>query len=228
MYDWNPRLLWLYSDALLEGALVTVLLALLTVVLGTVIGSALAFLRRSKIEIVSLGAGAFIALFRALPILVVLIWIYYVVPSVLGWAMSPFTAALIALSAHLAAFVAETVRSGIESIPRSQFESGLALGLTPFQTMRRIVIPQAVRTMLPNLLGLYITEAKNCSLASVIAVNELLHRANTVISDTFRPLELYTAVAVIYLLILLPLIGLARWTEKKYSAGIQPILPAAA
>ena len=115
----------------------------------------------------------------------------------------------------MAAFVAETVRAGLESIPRNQFESGLALGMTSRQVMLKIVMPQAVRNMIPNLMGLYITELKNSSLTSIIAVNELLHRSNILISETFRTLEIYTTVAVVYLIIILPLVYLSRRIEHR-------------
>lgn len=227
MYVWNWQLIGQYVPALLWGLAVTIMLTATVVIAGTVLGVILAFASRSRIEIASLAVAAYIALFRALPILVVLIWIYYVVPTLIPWSMSPFTAAALALSLNLAAFVAETVRSGIEAIPATQLESGLALGMSRGQAMRRIILPQAVRTMLPNLLGLYVMEAKNCSLASVIAVNELLHVANTVISDTFRPLEIYTTVALLYLLLLLPLMNLARLADRRFSRGIIPLLSVA-
>ena len=220
MYEWQWNIIWQYKDALLEGASVTLALTLFAVVLGTVFGVFLAFANNTANPVFRFITKTYIELFRALPTLVLLIWVYYAVPIIVGWEMSPFTAAVICLSLHLAAFVAETVRAGIESIPNSQYESGIALGMSKMQTMVHIVIPQAVRNMIPNLLGLYITEIKNSSLASVIAVNELLHRANIVISDTYRPLEIYTAVAIIYLTIILPLIALSRWIERHYSKGI--------
>ena len=166
-----------------------------------------------------MSSWVFIELFRALPILVVLIWIYYVVPTLFGWKFSPFTAAVLALSLNLAAFAAETVRAGIESIAHTQRESGLALGMTDYQTMRRIILPQAVRPMIPNLLGLYSMEIKNSSLASVIAVGEVLHQANILISDTYRPLEIYTTVAFVYLMIILPLIAFLRFAERRFARG---------
>ncbi len=219
MYDWQWRIIWLNADVFLKGIAITVSLTVLCVFFGTALGVLLACCRRSKIEVLSMLSRIFIELFRALPILVVLIWIYYVLPTLFGPRLSPFAAAVLALSLNLAAFAAETVRAGIESVAHSQLESGLALGMTESQAMRRIVLPQAVRTMIPNLLGLYITEIKNSSLASIIAVGEVLHQANLLISDIYRPLEIYTTVALVYLLIILPLIGLLRYAEQRFARG---------
>src|SRR3989338_2463909 len=150
MYDWHWQVIGLYKTVFLQGALVTLGLTLFTVVLGTAAGAALAFLKQSRNLVFSFSAKAYIELFRALPILVVLIWIFYVVPILFDWRISAFLAAGIALSLHLSAFVAETVRAGIESVQRHQMESALALGMTQAQAMRRIILPQAVRNMVPN------------------------------------------------------------------------------
>jgi len=222
MYEWNWRIISLYKTVFAQGVLVTIGLTLFAVVLGTTFGVALTFLKKSRNPIWSYIAKTYIELFRAIPILVLLIWIFYVVPILFNWRISAFVAAALAFSLNLAAFVAETVRAGLESIPRNQFESGLSLGMTSRQVMRKIVMPQAVRNMIPNLMGLYITELKNSSLASIIAVNELLHRSNILISETFRPLEIYTTVAVVYLIIILPLVYLSHWVEHRLAKADKP------
>lgn len=220
MYTWNWIIIWQYKEIFFQGALVTLGLALLVAFLGTLLGAAIALMKGSSNPIFSLIAKWYSELFRALPTLVVLIWIYYVVPTIIDWRMTPFTAAVVALSLHLSAFVSETIRASIEAVPQSQWESGLALGMTRGLTMVHVILPQAIRNMIPNLVGLYITEVKNSALASVIAVNEVLHRSNILISETYRPLEIYTTVAVVYLVIILPLIFLARRMERYFSKGI--------
>jgi amine acid ABC transporter, permease protein, 3-TM region, His/Glu/Gln/Arg/opine family len=222
VYAWNWNVISQYKGVFIQGALVTIWLTLFAIVIGTLLGFALAFLKRSSNPAFSWLAKIYIELFRAIPILVLLIWIFYVVPILLDLRLSPFTAAVVALSINLSAFVAETVRAGIESIHRSQFESGLALGMTSRQVMKRIILPQAVRNMIPNLIGLYITELKNSSLASIIAVNELLHRSNILISNTFRPLEIYTTVAIVYLIIIIPLVWLSRMVERRLIKADKP------
>lgn len=215
MYVWNWNVIFDNLDIFFQGALTTLWLTLLVIIIGTILGTILGLLRRSRDPIISYAVKIFIDLFRALPILVLLIWIFYVTPTLVSWQVSPFIAALIALSLNLTAFVAETVRAGIDSVPKHQFESGVVLGLSPVGVMLRLILPQAIRNMLPNLMGLYINQLKNSSLASVIAVNEVLHQANILISNTFRPLEIYTGVAITYLILILPFSALARHVEKR-------------
>ncbi len=214
MYVWQWGVLAQYSSVFLQGAFVTIALTLLTIVAGSVLGLLIALARRSSIVLLPQLSRIYIELFRGLPILVLLIWIFYVVPLLTGILLPPFIAAAISLILNLSAYIAETMRGGIESIPRNQYESGLTLGLRPLQVMRLIVLPQALRTVLPSLLGLYIETLKNSSLASVIAVNELLHRSNEIISTTYRPLEVYTAVALMYLAIIIPATYFSRLLEK--------------
>ncbi len=222
MYSWNWNVVLSHWKVFADGALVTLELTFLAVVAGTALGTALALVRRTRDPMVAFAVRTFVDAFRALPILVLLIWLYYVMPAVFSWEMSPFLAALIALSLNLSAFVAETVHAGIESVPRHQFESGTVLGLSPAAVMARIVLPQAVRNILPNLMGLYITQLKNSSLASVIGVNEVLHRSNVLISNTFRPLEIYSAVAATYLILIVPCAILARIVEGRLARGQTP------
>lgn len=219
MYEWNWRIISEYRMVFIEGALTTLWLTLFVVVVGTFLGIILAFFKQSRFFILRFLAKAYIEVFRALPILVVIIWIYYALPVIFDWRVSAFKAAGISLSLHLSAFVAETIRAALQSIPMAQLESGLALGISRLKTMLFIIIPQALRNMIPNLLGLYINELKNSSLASVIAVDELLHRGNILISGTFRPLEIYTAVAVTYLLIIIPFVILAHYFERRLIKG---------
>lgn len=217
MYQWNWNVIWQYKYVFLKGAATTLWLTLLIVVFGTILGILIGMIRRSNVPILPVIAKIYIEIFRAFPTLVLLIWFYYVAPIMFGFQFSPFNTAFVALSISLSAFVAETFRAAIESIPKNQFESGITLGLSQTQTMLYIILPQAVKNMLPNLLGLYVTQLKNTSLASVIAVDELLHKSSTISSSTYRPLEIYTAVAVIYIAIVIPFSLLASWTEKRIS-----------
>lgn len=222
MYRWDWNTVLAFKSVFLSGAVVTLELTLFIVVVGTSLGVFFAFLKQAKNPLFVWAANIYIELFRTLPILVVIIWIFYVAPILFEWRINSFLAAGLALSFHLSAFVAETTRAAIQSIPRSQFESGLALGLNHRQVMTKIVIPQATRNMIPNLLGLYINELKNTSLASIIAVNELLHQSNILISQTFRPLEVYSITALMYLIIILPLVFFARFLEQRFTKGEKP------
>src|SRR3989344_5497090 len=215
MYTWNWNIIWVYKTVFIQGALVTIGLTLIAIILGTILGVIFAFIKRSANPVFSYLTRIYIELFRAIPILVLLIWVFYVLPIIFGLRLTAFNSAILALSLNLSAFVAETVRAGIESIPAGQFESAYALGMNKFQAMWHIIFPQAIKNMIPNLMGLYINEIKNSSLASVIAVGELLHQSNTLISNTYRPLEIYTTVAIMYLVIILPLVFVARIFEKR-------------
>lgn len=192
----------------------TIELCALVLLAGTLLGLLLALLRGTKHPLISFPAVAIIELFRQIPLLVVLIWLYYVLPSV-NIVMSGFLVAFVGLSLNLAAYIAETIRAGIESIPKGQAESAIALGYSKMMTMRKIILPQVFQRILPNLMNLYINQIKLSSLASVIAVNEILHMGNIIISQTYRPLEVYTIVAVMYLLIIMPFVGISYLVEKK-------------
>lgn len=215
MYQWNWNVVLQYKYVFLQGAATTLWLAFLVVTLGTILGIIVGLVRRSQVPIIPKIFQIYIVIFRAFPTLILLIWFYYVAPIVIGVQFSPFVTAVIAMSLSLSAFVAETFRAAIESIPKNQFESGATLGLNPAQTMLYIILPQAVKNMIPNLLGLYIIELKNTSLTSVIAVNEILHRASAISSVTYRPLEIYTSVAVVYLILVIPLSLLAGRVENN-------------
>jgi polar amino acid transport system permease protein len=213
-YQWRFEIILLYKEAFLRGVAVTIALTIITISTGTVAGLALVLGRISPIRILSWSSMFVIEFFRALPLLVLLIWIYFCVPILFGVRISAFASAATGLSINLAAFVAETIRAGVESIPSGFTEAARALGMTKSQTMRRIILPQAVRQMMPALFGLYISMLKLSSLASVISVTELLHAANDVISQTYRPLEIYTTIAAIYVLLVLPGLIVSRKLES--------------
>lgn len=215
IYEWNWNVVWDYKAVLLSGALFSFWIAIVSIFFGTVLGVFLALIKRTKIPILSDICSWYIYIFRSLPPLVLIIWIYYALPIVINTSLSAFSSIILALSINLSAFIAETVRAGIESIPRGQYEAGIVLGMTPIQTMVKIILPQAVKNILPNLIGSYAMQLKNSSLASIIGINELLHQGNIVISNTFRPLEIYTAIAIIYSIIVLPFLFLSEYFERK-------------
>jgi polar amino acid transport system permease protein len=148
-------------------------------------------------------------------VLVQLIWCYYALPMVAGIDMTPMTASLLALSCYGGAFFAEIIRGGIVSIDMGQSEAASALGMTPSLAMRRIILPQALHRMLPALMNQSILMFKNTSLVSVLAVPDLVYQGQMAAHDSFRPLETYTAVAVMYFVILFPLTLYVRHRERK-------------
>jgi len=152
-------------------------------------------------------------------VLVQLIWFYYAMPILTGVEMSAVTASILGLSLYGGSFYAEIIRGGIVSIDPGQKEAGLALGMTPFQAMRRIVLPQALKRMVPPLMNQSIIQFKNTSLVSVLAVPDLVYQGQIAAHDSFRPLEIYTAVAIIYFVFLFPLTIIVRQGEKKLATS---------
>lgn len=214
MYDWDFSVIWRYRWVFAEGAWITLEITFYSIILGTIAGFTLGFGRSARSAWIRVVSGAYVELFLALPVLVLMIWIYYCGPVLAGVSLSGFWAAVLTLSLTLSAFVAEIVRSSLLAVPSGQIEAARAVGMSRLQATWHVVIPQAIRVMVPPLLGMYISTLKLSSLASVVAVYELLHSAQTLIMESFRPLEIYTAVAGIYVALVLPFALLTRRYER--------------
>lgn len=202
-----------YKQVFINGLVITLLLAAVSLVIGTALGLVFAFAKRSSNQPLKSFASAYVDFFRMMPILILLVWVYYALPIVSGIHIDAFWTGVLVLSLVLAAYVCETIRAGIEAIPRGHIEAAQTLGLSRLQVMHRIILPQVFRQMLPPLVGNYIELMKNTSLTAIIAVNELLHSGQILISQTYRPLEVYTAIALIYVVIMLPIILLSKKFE---------------
>jgi len=213
-YTWDFSVIFDYKEAILNGTLLTLELTLFSLIIGTILGLIVCLCKLSKNPILKYPAIFFIEIFTGLPLLVLLIWLYYALPILTGITISAFPTAIIGLSLNLAGFSAEIFRAGIISIPKGQIESSLALGLSHFQILQKIILPQAVKLIIPPLSGRYIETIKLTSLASVIAVEEILHSGENLISVSFRPLEVYTVIAIIYLIIIIPLTFFLRRIER--------------
>ena len=201
-------------DAILQGVLITILLALLAEVIGLVLGLVLALLKIARSRVLSWPAQVYIDVFRGTPLLVQITIIYFTTASVGLRFESLFFAGLVALSLNSAAYVAEIFRAGIQSIDKGQMEAGRASGLSYSQTMRYIIVPQAVRRTIPPLTNEFVTLVKDTSLVSVIGLAELLRAARVLQAETFNGTPLIAA-ALIYLAICLPLIYLANGLERR-------------
>lgn len=214
-YTWDFALLWKYSRLFWSGIGWTVGYTVGTVLLGTFIGLLVALLRLPRWRPVDWPLQAYIEIFRCTPLLVQIIWFYYAFPVVIGVNIGAHVAAVTVLSLYGAAFYAEIFRGGIESIERGQWDAARALGLQRWPVMKLVILPQAIRRMLPPYVNQSIIQLKNTSLVSVIAVPDLVYNATLINADTYRPLEVYTVVAVIYFLILFPVTVLAQHLEKR-------------
>jgi len=220
MYTWDFNSVWTYRWLFLEGTLVTVGLTIGVIVLGIVLGLVAGLAQLSRFGWVRWISWLYIELFRCTPLLVQLLWFYYALPILTGIEMSAITAAVLTLSLYGGSFYAEVIRGGIVSIEPGQTEAGLALGLTPMRVMRRIVLPQAIKRMLPPLMNQSIIQFKNTSLVSVLAVPDLLYQGQVAAMDTYRPLEVYTVIALIYFIVLVPLTAVAKKSEKSLQESI--------
>jgi polar amino acid transport system permease protein len=215
MYQWDFSFIWSYRWLFVNGTLVTLAFTFGIVVLGLAVGLLAGLVRLSRIAPLRWLSQAYVEVFRCTPVLVQLVWFYYALPILSGIEMSATTAGVLALSLYGGAFYSEIVRGGIASIETGQTEAALALGMTPTQSMRRIVLPQALKRMVPPLMNQSIIQLKNTSLVSVLAVPDLLYQGQAVAHDTYRPLEIYTLVAVIYFVILFPLTLLVGRLERR-------------
>lgn len=215
-YEWKFSVLLDYRDVFLRAIGVTITLALTVILCGMAVGLVLYFVRANSWRAVNLAVTAFVEVLRAVPPLVLLVWIYYCLPILTGLSFSGFQTAVIALSLYSAAFYSEIFRAGFQSIEKGQVEAGYSVGMTRLQILRRITGPLAFQRVFPPLVSQCVLVVKNTSLAGYIAVAEILYQGQQVSMRTFRPLEVLTIVALIFLLIILPLTAIANATEAKY------------
>lgn len=212
--DWN--IVWEHRWDLAHGAGLTVLLTVLTMLAAVPAGIVLALMRLSRSRILSTASLWFVEFFRNLPLILVVYWAFYVMPVFLHIEFSAFTTGLIALCLNVSAYNAETFRAGINSIRKGQMEAAIAVGMSRWQAMKKIIIPQAWRRVLPVLASTWVSLFKDTSLVSVIAVGELAHVALQIRSSSFRVLEMLTAMAVIYWLMGYPQAKLVDWIHKRF------------
>lgn len=213
-YNWDFFIVWQFRYVLLSGLLESLKLTALAALVSTVGGVLLAMLRTVRRPLFGLASSTYVAVLRSTPVLVLLIWCYYCLPILTGFAVNGEIAAVIGLSAYLSAVIGEIVRSGMATVAVGQVEVALTLGLTRQQAFWRIVLPQALRATIPALMAQYAATLLLSSLASVIAVNELLHQAQNLVTATFHPLEIYTAVAILYICATSPLLLLAKYSNR--------------
>jgi polar amino acid transport system permease protein len=203
---------------LLSGLWLTLTISAITLVASVILGMIVALADMSRIWPVRLVGQLWGEVIRNTPILVQLLWTYYVLPIVFGIEINAFFASIIGLSIYSSAFIAEVYRAGIQSVPKGHREAAQVLGLSPFDAFARIVMPQAIRTILPPLAANFVQLIKYSSLASVISVGEVTRRATELSSTTFRPLEIFSFVALVYLVICWPLAQGIRIWERRLAA----------
>ena len=216
-------------ERLWEGLKGTLTAAAYALVLASVLGVLLAFGRLSRSAVVRVPSIAVIELFRALPLLLVILGFFLAWPIVVGSRLDPLYALVIGLTLYNGAVIAEIVRAGIQSLPRGQSEAAMSIGLGRGQTLRLVLLPQAVRIMLPALISQLVVLLKDTSLGFVISYLELLRSAQQVVQVLNNPLQLFTLVALVYVLINLSLSYLATVVERRQrrtmgKAGAAPLV----
>ncbi len=214
-FDWS--VVWQHRDALLAGTATTILLTVATMAIAVPCGIVVAALRLYGPAPVRVLATAYVELFRNLPLILVVFWAFYVLPILTGVGLSPLATGLAALALNVTAYNAETFRAGLNSIRRGQTEAAMALGMGRIQALRRVIVPQAVRRITPVLASTWVSLFKDTSLVSVIAVGELAYAAMQVRAQTFRVLEMLTAMAALYWLLGYPQAKLVDWIQRRYA-----------
>jgi len=188
---------------LAEGMALSALLVLVATVGGLILGFGLALMRLSQNRLIAVPAAAYVTVMRTLPLVLVLFWFYFLVPLAIGRPIGSLASALIAFVMFEAAFYCEIIRAGINNVRPGQTEAGLASGLRRFQVMRHIVMPQALRAMTPLVLNQIVIVFQDTSLVYVVALHDFLTNASIIAARDGRPTEMYTLVAVVYLIICL-------------------------
>lgn len=224
----DPGLFWEYRQALLSGFIQNVTIFLWSALLATVLAFVIGFVRTGRNKPLRWIATAWAEIFRNTPEYILLVWIYYILPLLLTRLLStrfdldPYWAAVLALGGAYSGFLSETVRAGLMSIPKGHVEAAAALGIMRRDINWRIVVPQAVRRMLPEALNQYVSLFKATSIVSLIAVQDIMYHVATINAEQMAPMPLYTGVALIYCLFIITASQLVqlltdRWRRKGWA-----------
>ncbi|WP_291426831.1 amino acid ABC transporter permease [Deinococcus sp.] len=218
-------LIWSSMPLLLKGAGLTIAISAIALIFGIVFGTVFALIRMSPIKPLAAFGVAYIEIIRGTPLLAQIFLFFYGLPYVFQQAFdlplnfNPVVAGTAILAINSSAYVAEIIRSGIQSIARGQTEASLSLGFTPTDTLRYIVLPQAFRRVIPPLLNEATTLLKNSSLLSTIMIVELVRVGQMITSRTYKPFEMYLAVGFLYLCMTIPMSIMAARIEKRWKVG---------
>ena len=215
-----------YMNYFYEGIIWTILISLISVLLGVILGTLLTFMKRSnftifKINPLKLLATAYIEIIRGTPMLLQIMIVYYAFDELLGINMEPLPAGIIAVSLNSAAYVSEIIRAGIDAVDKGQYEAARSLGMSRFMAMKLIVMPQAISNILPAIGNEFVTVIKESSMASVIGVGEIMYNARVITGRTYRAFEPLIVAAVFYFIITFTLGRLMNYIERRMKAGDQ-------
>lgn len=215
MVEWNFLAVLADYDLLLLGLLNTLKVTGMALLFGVPLGLTLALFRLSTFRPLSAVAAFIVEFFRATPPLVQLFWFFFALPILIDVRMTPYIASIVTFSIQSSAFFAEIFRAGIQSIDKGQWEGASAIGMNYRQTLRRVVLPQAVKRMIPAFMERSIELLKTTTLVSTVAYSDLMFQANDLAQKTFRPLEVYTVVAVMYFVLIFVFSQVSIWVERR-------------
>ncbi|HXH02355.1 MAG TPA: amino acid ABC transporter permease [Candidatus Competibacteraceae bacterium] len=201
--------------SLLDGLWVTMELTVAANLIGLTFGFAVALLVMSRFAILRVPATLFVEFFRCTPAIVQIVWIFYCVPMIFDVFLGSMTMGILALGLNLTAFNAEAYRASIQAVPREQLDAGVALGLNPLQRVLYIVLPSAFRASIPVLLTNGIGIFQQSALVAIVALQDLMYQGKTLATETYRPIETFTTVALIYFAVSFPVTQLVGWLERR-------------
>lgn len=204
-----------YYMFFIDGAKFTIMLAFFTVLIGSILGLFLAILRISKIKIFNFIAAAYVEFIRGTPLMVQIFIIYYALPDIIGVNLPEIPSAIIALAVNSAAYVSEIIRAGIQAVDKGQMEAARSLGMPYGMAMRYVIVPQAIKNILPALGNEFVTVIKESSVVSVIGIKELMYNTDTVRGNTFRAFEPLIIGAFVYFVMTFSLSKLMGWIERR-------------
>jgi len=216
VYRWDFSVIWASADLWIKGAGVTLAYAIGTVLGGLIIGVLCGMALQYRRRWVTAPIHFYVEAFRCTPLLVQIVWFYFALPIIIDFSMPAWLAAGLGLTLYMGSFATEIFRGGIISIDRGQWQAARALGMTYGEMMRHVILPQAVRRMVPPFVNQSVIQLKNTSLLYVVAVPDLMYTGSQVVAHTFRPLEVYTSVAVMYFVLLYPLTQMAKRLETRF------------
>jgi len=200
---------------LLSGLTTTIYISVISIIISMLLGLIVAIPSLAKNKFLTFINIGYVEIVRAVPLLVLILWIYYGLPIMTGISFSPFVSGIIALAISESAFQAEIFRAGINSIKKAQWEAGSSLGLNFFKRLRLVILPQAIKNILPAIGNQFVYVLKMSSLVSIIGIGDLTRKANELVVTTYRPLEIYTFLILEYLVLILIVSFFVRKLEKR-------------
>ncbi|EJN17914.1 amine acid ABC transporter, permease protein, 3-TM region, His/Glu/Gln/Arg/opine family [Pseudomonas sp. GM79] len=209
----NFGLLW-------DGLKVTLQLALVSNIVGLVLGFGLCLLTLSRWFFLRWPAQLFIEFFRCTPVLLQIVWFFYCVPMLFDVFIDPITMGVLALGLNLTAFNAEAYRAGVQAVPREHLDACVALGLRPWQRTLYVILPQALRSAIPVLMTNGISILQQSALVAIVAVGDLMYVGKSIATEAYRPLETYSLIALIYFALSLPIAQFVQWLERRQDAAL--------